>query len=94
MATNVVTAPEIDCENHTRPVTWDEWIKLLIREQDRSSGAGVFSFSGRVSKPLTAPAESAVFPPLRPGRFEVCALRQLTAQNRLTAPSDRSLIGL
>ena len=36
MATNVATALEIDGENHIRPVTWDEWITLPIRPQDKA----------------------------------------------------------
>src|SRR5205809_3187657 len=36
MATNVATALEIDGENHVRPVTWDEWITLQIRDQDNA----------------------------------------------------------
>ena len=36
MATNVATALEIDGENHIRPVTWDEWITLPIREGDNA----------------------------------------------------------
>ena len=34
MATNVATALEIESEDSLRPVTWDEWITLPIREQD------------------------------------------------------------
>jgi len=34
MATNVATALEIEREEHIRPVSWDEWIRLPIREQD------------------------------------------------------------
>jgi len=34
MATNVATALEIEGEDHIRPVTWEEWITLPIREQD------------------------------------------------------------
>ncbi len=34
MATNVATALEIEGENHIRPVTWDEWITLSVREGD------------------------------------------------------------
>jgi len=34
MATNVATALEIEGENHIRPVTWDEWITLPIRDTD------------------------------------------------------------
>src|SRR3989449_5032627 len=36
MATNVATALEIDGENHIRPVTWDEWIRLPIRNGDNA----------------------------------------------------------
>ena len=36
MATNVATALEIDGESHIRPVTWDEWITLPIRESDNA----------------------------------------------------------
>ena len=36
MATNVATALEIDGENYIRPVRWDEWITLPIREQDNA----------------------------------------------------------
>ena len=34
MATNVATALEIEGKNHIRPVTWDEWITLPIRDGD------------------------------------------------------------
>lgn len=37
MATNVATALEIDGGNHIRPVTWEEWITLPIREQDNAT---------------------------------------------------------
>ncbi|MBI4661076.1 MAG: HNH endonuclease [Verrucomicrobia bacterium] len=36
MATNVATALEIEGENHVRPVTWDEWITLPIRDSDNA----------------------------------------------------------
>ena len=36
MATNVATALEIEGDDHIRPVTWDEWITLPIREQDNA----------------------------------------------------------
>ncbi len=36
MATNVATGLEIEGEDHIRPVTWDEWINLPIREQDEA----------------------------------------------------------
>jgi 5-methylcytosine-specific restriction endonuclease McrA len=36
MATNVATALEIDGEAHIRPVTWEEWITLPVREHDEA----------------------------------------------------------
>src|SRR5205809_3815265 len=36
MATNVATALEIDGENSIRPVTWDEWLTLPIRDADNA----------------------------------------------------------
>jgi 5-methylcytosine-specific restriction endonuclease McrA len=36
MATNVATALAIDGENHIRPVTWDEWVTLPIRNGDNA----------------------------------------------------------
>jgi 5-methylcytosine-specific restriction endonuclease McrA len=36
MATNVATALDIEGEDSIRPVKWDEWITLPIREQDNA----------------------------------------------------------
>src|SRR5207247_4366480 len=36
MATGVATALEIFGEEHIRPVTWDEWVMLPIREGDKA----------------------------------------------------------
>src|SRR5207244_3517508 len=36
MATNVTTALEIAGDDHIRPVTWDEWIRLPVRPQDNA----------------------------------------------------------
>ncbi len=36
MATNVATGLEIDGKDHIRPVGWEEWITLPIREQDQA----------------------------------------------------------
>jgi len=36
MATNVATALEIEGKNHIRPVTWEEWITLPIRDGDNA----------------------------------------------------------
>ena len=47
MATNVATALEIDGENHIRPVTWDEWTTLPIRDGDNA----VHSVRGAIRVP-------------------------------------------
>lgn len=36
MATNVATGLDIEGENHIRPVTWEEWIPLPIRDGDNA----------------------------------------------------------
>jgi len=36
MATNGATALDIEGESHIRPVHWDEWITLLVREGDHA----------------------------------------------------------
>ena len=36
LATQVATAPEIDGEDHARPVTWEGWITLTLRPQDNA----------------------------------------------------------
>jgi len=36
MASHVATGLAIEREEHIRPVTWDEWIRLPIREQDEA----------------------------------------------------------
>ncbi|MCL4177946.1 MAG: HNH endonuclease [Verrucomicrobia bacterium] len=36
MARNVATGLDIEGENHIRPVTWEEWITLPIREGDNA----------------------------------------------------------
>jgi hypothetical protein len=36
MATNVATALDIEGDSHIRPVTWDEWITLPVREGDHA----------------------------------------------------------
>jgi len=36
MATNVATTLDIDGQSHIRPVTWDEWTTLPVREGDHA----------------------------------------------------------
>jgi len=47
MATNVATALEIDGKEHIRPVTWDEWITLPVRDGDNA----VHSVRGQIRVP-------------------------------------------
>src|SRR5215467_10624383 len=47
MATNVATGLEIEGEDHIRPVTWEEWIILPIREQDEA----VLTVRGQIRVP-------------------------------------------
>jgi phenylpyruvate tautomerase PptA (4-oxalocrotonate tautomerase family) len=48
MATNVATGLEIEGEDHIRPVTWEEWIKLPIRDQDEA----VRTVRGQIRVPI------------------------------------------
>ena len=67
MATNVATALEIDGENHIRPVTWDEWITLPIRDSDHA----VHSVRGAIRVPtVIAAVNFAKVPKKRP---KLCA---------------------
>jgi 5-methylcytosine-specific restriction endonuclease McrA len=36
LATRVATALDIDADSHIRPVTWEEWLALPVREQDQA----------------------------------------------------------
>ena len=67
MATNVATGLEIEGEDHIRPVTWEEWITLPIREQDEA----VHTVRGQVRVPTVIVAVNyAKVPKKRP---KLCA---------------------
>src|SRR5262245_137988 len=67
MATNVATGLEIEGEDHMRPVTWEEWIKLPVREQDES----VYTVRGEIRVPTVIVAVNyAKVPKKRP---KLCA---------------------
>src|ERR1043166_4450400 len=67
MATNVATGLEIEGEEHIRPVTWEEWIELPIREQDE----GVHTVRGQIRVPTVIVALNyAKVPKKRP---KLCA---------------------
>src|SRR5260370_19677175 len=67
MATNVATGLEIEGEDHIRPVTWEEWITLPIREQDEA----VHTVRGQIRVPTVIVAgDHAKVPKKRP---KLCA---------------------
>src|SRR5215471_4241794 len=67
MATNVATGLEIEGEEHIRPVTWEEWITLPIREQDQA----VHTVRGQIRVPTVIVAVNyAKVPKKRP---KLCA---------------------
>src|SRR6266403_1283127 len=67
MATNVATGLEIEGEDHIRPVTWDEWITLPIRDQDEA----VHTVRGQICVPTVIVAVNyARVPKKRP---KLCA---------------------
>src|ERR1051326_2105884 len=67
MATNVATGLEIESEDHIRPVSWEEWITLPIREQDEA----VHTVRGQIRVPTVIVAVNyAKVPKKRP---KLCA---------------------
>ena len=55
MATNVATGLEIEGEDHIRPVTWEEWITLPIRDQDEAVHTAVLLRMARRNRPQVPP---------------------------------------
>ncbi len=92
MATNVATGLEIEGENQIRPVAWDEWIHLPIRDQD----AAVKTVRGPIRVPTVIVAVNfAKVPKKRP---KLCArsIRERDGNRcqytgRLLRPEDGSL---
>jgi 5-methylcytosine-specific restriction endonuclease McrA len=67
MATNVATALEIEGEDLIRPVTWDEWITLPIRDQDEA----VHTVRGQIRVPTVIVAVNYTKVPKK--RPKLCA---------------------
>src|SRR5467141_1341751 len=67
MATNVATGLEIEGEEHIRPVTWEEWITLPIREQDEA----VHTVRGQIRVPTVIVAVNYAKVPKK--RAKLCA---------------------
>ena len=72
MATGVATALEIEGENAIRPVSWNEWITLPIREQDQA----IHTVRGAIRLPtVIVLANFAKVPKKRP-KFSAKTIRE------------------
>ena len=71
LATNVATALDVDGES-IRPVTWDEWIRLPIREQDQS----VQTVRGAIRIPTIIVAVNYTRVPKRRPRLSTRTIRE------------------
>ena len=97
MATNVATALEIelgegDSAEALRPVTWDEWITLPVREQDES----VQTVRGRIRVPTVIVAVNFARVPKKRPRLCARAIRERDGNRcqytgQLLKPEDGSL---
>src|SRR5438132_6947533 len=92
MATNVATALEIEGENHIRPVSWDEWITLTIRDSDNA----VQTVRGAIRVPTVIVAVNYARVPKK--RLKLCAraIRERDANRcqytgKLLQPDEGSL---
>jgi 5-methylcytosine-specific restriction endonuclease McrA len=92
MATNVATGLEIEREAHIRPVTWDEWIRLSIREQDEA----VHTVRGPIRVPTVIVAVNFAKVPKKRPKLCARAIRERDGNRcqytgRLLHPSEGSL---
>jgi 5-methylcytosine-specific restriction endonuclease McrA len=72
MATNVATALDIEGENQIRPVKWDEWITLPIRESD----SFVNTVRGAIRVPTVIVAVNYARVPMRRPNLTARAIRE------------------
>lgn len=72
MATNVATALDIEGENQIRPVKWDEWITLPIRESD----ASVNTVRGAIRVPSVIVAVNYARVPMKRPNLSARAIRE------------------
>ena len=91
LATNVATALDVDGES-IRPVTWDEWIRLPIREQDQS----VQTVRGAIRIPTIIVAVNYARVPKRRPRLSTRGIRERDGDRcqytgRVLAPDEGSL---
>ena len=92
MATNVATGLEIEREDHIRPVTWDEWIHLPIRDQDLA----VRTVRGPIRVPTVVVAVNFARVPKKRPKFSARSIRERDGNRcqytgRLLKPEDGSL---
>jgi 5-methylcytosine-specific restriction endonuclease McrA len=92
MATNVATGLEIEGEDHIRPVTWQEWITLPIREQDQV----VHTVRGQIRVPTVIVAVNYAKVPRKRPKLCARSIRERDGNRcqytgRLLRPEDGSL---
>jgi len=92
MATNVATALEIEGEDHIRPVTWEEWITLPIREQDEA----VHTVRGAIRVPTVIVAVNYAKVPKKRPKLSARTIRERDSNRcqytgRLLHPDEGSL---
>jgi 5-methylcytosine-specific restriction endonuclease McrA len=92
MATNVATALEIEAEERIRPVTWDQWITLPIRDQDET----VETVRGQIRVPTVIVAVNYAKVPKKRPRLCARAIRERDGNRcqytgRILHPSEGSL---
>jgi 5-methylcytosine-specific restriction endonuclease McrA len=92
MATNVTTALEIEGDSHIRPVKWDEWITLPVREGDHA----VRTARGAIRVPTVIVAVNYARVPKKRPKLCARAIRERDDNRcqytgRLLHPDDGSL---
>ena len=88
MATNVATGLEIEGEDHLRPVAWEEWITLPVRDQDEA----VHTVRGQIRVPTVIVAVNYAKVPKKRPKLCAKAIRErdgTTAANILVARCAR-----
>ncbi len=92
MATHVATALEIQGEDHIRPVKWDEWITLPIRDHDQT----VRTVRGPIRVPTVIVAVNFAHVPRKRPKLCARAIRERDGNRcqytgRLLRPEEGSL---
>jgi 5-methylcytosine-specific restriction endonuclease McrA len=92
MATNVATGLEIEGEDHIRPVTWEEWITLPVREQDEA----VHTVRGAIRVPTVIVAVNYAKVPKKRPKLSARSIRERDSNRcqytgRLLRPEEGSL---